>query len=231
MSVPGRLLFLGGFGVRGSAYDSILSLLPEMTLVDVPSFTYGEASEKLSSHTQSGEAVLAGWSLGSLFALRFALENPSRIKALLLTGATARFCEKEGYENGIPEKSLESMIKLMDRNPDQVMTRFYASILERVPDKDRLISQLLNDPCPVESLSAGLNALKETDLLDGLPGLKVPVMIIQGDGDKITPLAGARIMQSLLIDAALVTYHGGHSLIFEKPALFCRVCQEYLRYP
>jgi pimeloyl-ACP methyl ester carboxylesterase len=222
-----KILFLGGFGIPDSFYRETASGPMEMTIIENPSFTYGEAAEKLSGQIKTGGAMIAAWSLGSLFALRYAIENPETVNGLFLTGATARFCEKPGYSNTIPEKTLLRLIRLLPGNPLKIMSRFYSSILDEVPGKDGLMARLLKDLPPAGTLIQGLEELHGTDLLDRLPEIKTPVMIAQGERDRTTPLEGARYMQERIRGARIMTYEGGHSLFFEQPGLFFSMLREF----
>lgn len=67
------------------------------------------------------------------------------------------------------------------------------------------------------------------DLRPLLPTIGVPTLLIWGDQDAETPLAGAAIMEREIPDAGLVVFPGaGHFSYADDPARFCRVVGHFL---
>jgi pimeloyl-ACP methyl ester carboxylesterase len=66
-------------------------------------------------------------------------------------------------------------------------------------------------------------------LLDGLCGLRVPVLLVWGDQDRVVPVAQARRAAAQLPDAqVLVLSGGGHLPHVEDPTAFGRALVAFL---
>jgi len=69
-----------------------------------------------------------------------------------------------------------------------------------------------------EVLRKTLVSLVNTDLRDIISNIKCPTLLIWGDNDTATPLADAKIIESLIPDAGLCVLEGtGHYSFCEKP--------------
>jgi pimeloyl-ACP methyl ester carboxylesterase len=82
---------------------------------------------------------------------------------------------------------------------------------------------------PVEVWSDLLVSLIEMDLAHALEHIRVPVLIIVGDVDRLTPPASALAMQRALPDARMVVFKGaGHCTLLERHDQFNRVVGRFL---
>lgn len=81
---------------------------------------------------------------------------------------------------------------------------------------ERMIAQ-----SPLATITALFGALAAHDKLAALPALRqIPVLIMVGDKDVLTPVDNSRAMADELPDAELVVLPGvGHMLMLERPAL------------
>lgn len=69
-----------------------------------------------------------------------------------------------------------------------------------------------------EVLRKTMVKLVNTDIRDVLPNIKCPTLLIWGENDTATPLADAKIIESLIADAGLCVIKGtGHFSFCEKP--------------
>jgi len=223
-----RNLFLSGFGLDRELCTVFLDKAAGLEYIPNPDFSYAQLCRTLERYALAEEKInLLGWSLGALFALRWTLDHPGKVNALFLTGATARFCAAADYDNGIKEKTLKLMIRQLPVNPQVVMGNFYASALEGIQDKDRHITRLLENLPPIACLLNGLQELLQTDLLEQVAGIGIPVCIYQGVQDRITPFAGARVLQSRLPAASIIAEPaGGHCLPVSHPEKTAACCVE-----
>ena len=71
--------------------------------------------------------------------------------------------------------------------------------------------------------------LVNSDLRELLPRVRVPTLLIWGSEDTETPLADAKLMESLIPDAGLVVFEGaGHYPYLEQPARFSTIARHFL---
>ncbi len=76
---------------------------------------------------------------------------------------------------------------------------------------------------------ATLASLGKHDAWDLLPSVRIPVALVTGDRDMLTPLAAARRMQQLLPDATLTVLPGGtHYTPLEFPEDVCAAIERLL---
>jgi|GEM_PF-1471813 len=219
-------VIIPGFASDIILFKEFINNNPGTEFIDLSEYTYDEIKIKLNKVTGNNEKLnIFGWSLGSLFALRWTAENPDTVSSLFLTGATARFCEKEGYENGVSLKKLDQMIRLVSRKKEAVLMDFFNNVFEHVDNKEHYIDFLIAKSFETDHLINGLNELRDTDLLEIVKKIEVPVFIFQGKNDRITALSGAGYLNDSLKNSQLVVYNGGHSLFLENTGL----CSEYWR--
>jgi pimeloyl-ACP methyl ester carboxylesterase len=157
--------------------------------------------------------------MGTLFALRWTAERPESVKSLFLTGATARFCAAEGYENGIESAKLREMARLLVKNKDGVMRAFFSSFLEESSAKPAILARLMRNVPGPEILLSGLAELDGMDLLEEIPSIKARVRIVQGSRDRITPVFGAEEIAARLPGAELSVVDGNHAVFLEQPGV------------
>ena len=74
-----------------------------------------------------------------------------------------------------------------------------------------------------------LRSLLDLDLAGALRSVRVPVLVLVGEGDRVTPLRGARAMTDALPDGRLVVVRGaGHLAMLERPESFTDAVEAFL---
>jgi pimeloyl-[acyl-carrier protein] methyl ester esterase len=213
-------LIITGFATTPAIFQSIISLIPHTEALEIPDFNYSTVEKQMELHREHGKVNLLGWSLGSLYAIKWTLEHPGLVNTLTLLGATPSFTAKEGYDNGIPEAMLDKMIRLIRLKPKAVLKDFYQSIFRYTSQPEILMeSQLANDFSDM-ALSEGLSALKQFDLRRDIGQIQCPVEIIHGSNDPITPLYGALWIAERITGSRLTVTEGGHCVFLENKDLF-----------
>jgi pimeloyl-ACP methyl ester carboxylesterase len=189
---------------------------------------------------QARRCVLVGWSLGSLFALRAAVEAESdaensqrpasKIAALVLVAATARMCSAEGY-SGADARMLAAMRVRMKRTPEAVLEEF-ASACAAPDGGDAVRLSWLRQArqFSAEELAAGLDSLATLDLRERLEEIGSQCRILHGDCDRIVPLASAQFLAGRIRGAELQVLAGrGHALPFTAAEEIARTVASVLR--
>ena len=154
-----------------------------------------------SQHLQ--EVDLAGWSMGGWIAMRVALQQPERIRRLvLLDSAGLRF--RLGFDPALFQPAsptdLAALEELLVPHP-RPLPRFLAMAMLRRGDD---IGWVVNRS--VQSMMTG------TDLVDGkLGALTMPVLIGWGEQDRLIPLSvGYRLHAEILQSELDVYANCGH---------------------
>lgn len=146
---------------------------------------------------------LGGWSMGGAIAQHVAAEHPERVRRLLLFDSAGLFVlpawDTRLFTPGNPAE-LDQLDALLMPHPPKVPA-FVARDILRVSDHRAWIIH--------RALAAMLTGQDATDKL--LPQLKMPVLIVWGAEDKITPLSLGQTMRQMLPQSELDVVPGcGH---------------------
>jgi pimeloyl-ACP methyl ester carboxylesterase len=148
--------------------------------------------------------ALAGWSMGGWIAMRVALDEPERVSRLLLYDS-AGLMFKVGFTRDVFVPTTLAQLDVLNKmlNPDPVphIPGFLArDLLRRVQDDSWVVQRSVN------SMMTG------ADLLDGqLSALDMPVLIVWGKQDRLTPLSVGEEIHREAPDSTLAVIDGcGH---------------------
>jgi len=162
-------------------------------------------------------AVVGGLSLGGFMSLAFQLAHPERVRALLLcdTGPGYRSDEARAKWNRMAEKSAvhfeEKGLDAAGRSPEvQAAVKYHKSA------------------AGLAHSARGMLAQVDSRVIDHLPDIDVPTLIIVGEKDE--PYHGAsQYMQSKIPGSRLeVIPAAGHAANMDQPEAFNRVLLEFL---
>lgn len=152
-----------------------------------------------ASATPSG--VILAISEAGPMALKFAHENPERVRGLILVGTTASFMERKDYPIGIPEKALDMLHQHWGKGTLRQI--FFPSLSTDVIEDQtyRSMEQLL---APRPSIRTLVETLKEIDVRPLLPEISVPALVIHFTGDLTVPARMGRDLAERLPNATFM---------------------------
>jgi len=165
-------------------------------------------------------AVVFGNSMGGQVALNMALTAPERVIGLVLTGSAGLL--ERGYTNDTPLRPSRNYIR------KRVEEIFYNPIhaTDELIDEVYRIFKVNRNKLQIVRLA---RALKLSNMRDKLPRIRVPVLLIWGREDHVTPLSVAEIFAERLPNARMVVLNGcGHAPNIEEPEIFNQLSQEFL---
>ena len=167
------------------------------------------------------KSILCGLSLGGYIALNAVLKHPDRFDGLILNDTQCIADTPEIKENrcnaiiSIKEKGVEQYA-------DEIIKKLFAqetftknkNVVDAV--KEMIIST------QKQSLCNTLHALAERkETCDQLPEINIPVLIMVGQEDKITPIAAAQQMHEKILNSKLeIIQQAGHLSNLESPTVF-----------
>ena len=152
--------------------------------------------------------VLAGWSLGGMFALQQAKSLAPGSK-LVLINSTAKFCSDTESPHGVPESELRSLAIAMRRQPKETLARFY----DQSARPHAAIGQGTSHPEDSNVLLDGLACLRELDLRDTANSLLVPTLILNSSEDQVIAPAASEDLSRRVRYSKHVVHDGvGHDL-------------------
>ncbi len=232
-----RLYFVHGSGMTGSVWDPLRQLFPESVALDLPGHSGGEclagieeyarwlksrlqddAEELVSNNAESQEpknggsssgAVIIGHSLGAGVALQLALDSPESIRALVLIGSGARL--------RVMPALLESLQTQTEAGDETIsdgvlsMTR-----LIEASHRDKINQSMQRNGASV--LLSDLRACDQFDVLDRIHEIKLPVLLICGEQDIMTPPKYSEFLEQQLPDARFERVKNASHMVFAEKA-------------
>jgi pimeloyl-ACP methyl ester carboxylesterase/ketosteroid isomerase-like protein len=160
-------------------------------------------------------AIVGGLSLGGVMSLAFNVAHPERVQALVLcdTGPGFRNPEARHQWN---ERALARARELEEKG----MAAF------RGGGETRLGTH--RSPLGLANAARGMLTQHTSDLIDSLPDIAVPTLVLVGSEDK-NFLAAADYMAGKIADAQKAVIDGaGHAANLDRPEAFNRALGEFL---
>ena len=187
-------------------------------------------------------AVVVGNSLGGLVGLRLALANPERVAALGLLASAGlgrrvspamRSLALPGYGGlavawgkrppGAAQRAL-GRAALLFGSPRKVPLKWLKEQYGLARQPGFLEAQLATVRAQI-----GLRGQRQL-VLDQLPSLRVPTLVVWGEHDRVLPLAQAREAISRIPDGTLKLIPGcGHLPQVERPDQLVQILQRFLK--
>jgi len=170
-------------------------------------------------------ATLVGWSLGGQTAFKAtALDDQHRFAQLVLVGSNGvRASRSDRFPFGAPPEALEESL-LREEFSDRLKARrssIATGFAAHAPDAlvDWLVS--LSMQMPSWAAAALYHAMLNTDLIDDIDAIDIPVLQIIGEQDPVHSARGAHWLCGRLAESTLVELPGcGHFPMFEAPDEF-----------
>lgn len=168
-----------------------------------------------------GRAILGGNSFGGHVALQIALRHPLRVVGLILTGSSGLF--ERGFDRHVPRRPERAWLK------EKMKEVFFdeAFVTDALVEE---IHEVLSDRRRITAFVRIAASAKNDNLRELLPKIQVPVLLVWGMNDKITPPSVAREFQERLPFAELEFIDEcGHAATLEKPSEFNRIVERFLQ--
>ena len=144
-------------------------------------------------------AHVVGWSLGGELALALAQRSPSRVASLTLISSTPCFMNRDDWVAGQPASLLDDFDQRLAADPAALLKRFATLIRhgDAKASRDRSLAEYLAQAYETDParLAAGLQLLRQVDLRTDSAAMSVPLMLVHGTRDAVTPLPAAQWLQ------------------------------------
>jgi pimeloyl-[acyl-carrier protein] methyl ester esterase len=225
MTPPPSQFFIGGWGSTDSVWRGTLT---QASLAEPHFLSWLDCVQNwpgvlTALSSLPGRCLLVGWSLGSVLALRAALDLPEKVAAMVLVSGTPCMCAGKDH-GGIDPRMLAAMRVRMARNPGPVLDEFAHQCA--TPDGDAetraCYLQQAEQFSPAE-LAVGLECLSSLDVRERLGEIHVPCRVLHGACDQIVPVRSAQFLAEQIPLAELDVIEGrGHALPFTAPAEIAR---------
>lgn len=224
MGVRPTLLLLPGMLNSTRVFDAALalaSLQAEVRVADVTSQSdiasmAADAWARVADVPPGQPLILAGYSMGGYVALQMLAEARRPVQALGLISSSARPDEPEA---GVQR---ERAIAAIERDFERYLWSLLGfSLSARSRQDEALVAAVRADMRAVGAQAAVRQhraAASRKDQRDRLHALRMPVQLLCGSADAVTPLAASQEMAAAVVQGRLDVVEGaGHLLPFEHP--------------
>jgi len=227
------LLLLHGLMGALSNWDAVIRdfskeyrvVIPILPIYDLPLLTTGVKTlakhvHRFVTHLGLTDVTLLGNSLGGHVGLIYCINHPQVVKSLVLTGSSGLY--ENAFGGSFPRRESYDFVK------EKVEYTFYdpkVATKELVDD----VFQTINDRNRVIRILAMAKSAIRHNMAKDLHKINIPVALIWGRNDKITPPEVAVEFNQLLPNSELHWIDQcGHAPMMEHPEEFNRLLKAFL---
>ena len=192
---------------------------------------YAAAVGRLLDQLEISRCAVAGHSLGTLIAARFALTSPSRVAALFLLSPALGYGAAKG--DTLPPAVAARLTELDRLGPEGLAAARAPSLLADPAARPDVLQEVERAMAAVRrpGYDQAARFLAGGRLLVDATNIRVPAAVLVGAQDRITPPASARrVFDALQESSPQPVYReiadAGHALCQEQPAEVARVIAE-----
>ena len=203
-------------------YRVIIPMLPiyELPLLTLGVKTLSKFVHKFIKHKELENIIILGNSLGGHVALVYAISHPEKLKSMVLAGSSGLY--ENAFGGSFPKRESYEFIK------GKVEYTFYdpkTATKELVDD----VYATVNDRSKIIRLLAMAKSAIRHNMAKDLHKITLPVALIWGKDDRITPPEVAVEFSNMLPNAELNWIEQcGHAPMMEQPVAFNRILKEFL---
>lgn len=205
--------------------DRYRVVIPMLPIYDLPLLTTGVKSlakfvHKFVKYKKFQNMIVLGNSLGGHVGLVFVTSHPEFVKALVLTGSSGLY--ENSFGGSFPKRENYDFIK------EKVEFTFYdpATATKALVDE---VFETVNDRNKVIRILAMAKSAIRHNMSKDLHKIKLPVALIWGKNDRITPPEVAEEFHNLLPNSELYWIDKcGHAPMMEQPAEFNQILNKVL---
>lgn len=214
-----KILFIHGAGGCGELWHYQAKRFPGCDAVTLPGHPDGtpcagvdEYRQWLRGHVAGngyGRVVLAGQSMGGAIALSYALAHPEDVAGLVLIGTGARLRVNPAF--------LKVLADNAGRPPSwyrEIAAPLYGAVDATV------LGAVLDRVCsfPVSTHLNDFLCCDRFDVMERIPEITAPVLLLCGERDVMTPVKYSRYLADRIPGSRMVVIPGaGHMVFLEKP--------------
>lgn len=184
---------------------------------EVTIHTYANDLNRLLQSLAIEKAHLVGLSMGGAVAQAFYRAHPDKVQSLVLA-ATFSYFPEEIKQASIASRTAYINQGKMEELAEIIASRSYTenAPIELIENARKIIAA--NDP---KAYHASMIASVNADSRDILAEIKVPVMIMVGEGDLTTPVECSQYLHQQITNSQLVVLPGARHIVTQEKAEEC----------
>jgi pimeloyl-ACP methyl ester carboxylesterase len=212
-----KLVFIHGSGMNGVVWQQQLDYFENAEALNLPAHPAGELVEGIEAYLdfvlsylqkQDEDFVIVGHSLGGALALKLALIELDRLKAIVLIGTGARLRVMPMILEMLEKSALEN-----NKIPSMMLAM---NDLIAEPLKSQIIAAMASNGANV--MHRDLSICDHFDVMNELPNITIPTLVLVGDKDQMTPPKYAEYMVNAMPNAKMEVIKGGTHMVFAEQA-------------
>lgn len=238
------LVLLHGWAMHGGVFDELIDALSadyRVHNIDLPG--HGRSTSEFPSGglpeltnlvlpVIPDHALVLGWSLGGLLALKLAQVKSPR--ALVLVNSSPRFVTNTQWPHGMAPEVFAQFFARLQQNMDGTVQDFLRLQVRgdahAAETFATLKASLLQHPASPETLQRGLALLRDADEGAAVSNIHVPTLVVAGEYDRITRPQACEQLARELPDARYVSIkRAGHAPFISHRDEFLTEVQRFLR--
>ena len=241
------LCLLHGWALNSRVWDPIVDELQrshQVTAIDLPGHGKSAPPDNgdysldhltgIISQQLKPDTVLAGWSLGGLIAINVAAKYPQLVRKLVLIASSPQFANTESWEYGVKKSVIDGFASDLRANYRETIHRFLAIQMYGSEKAKPVIRELrekvfANGEPHIDSLSHGLQILKNSDLWQAAAAIQCPTLIVLGEKDTLIPKGSGKQTQETIRQSELKIIKGaGHAPFISHPDEFLKIINPFI---
>ncbi|NRG18789.1 alpha/beta fold hydrolase [Rhizobiales bacterium] len=173
--------------------------------------------------------ALLGISQGGAFSIRYAVENPERVKCLVLLGGYVR-----GRRNR-PDSEQKELFEMLTTtieqgwgSPNPVFRHFFTSSFmpDAPPDVASSFDELQRIATSSEAALRLWHMNADVDVTELARKIQVPTLVLHCIGDRVAPIEEGRLIARLIPNATFVELPGNNHVLLEGTPAFDQFFEE-----
>lgn len=200
-------------------------MVPILPIYELPILTLGVKSlskyvNRFLKHKKLSQVVLIGNSLGGHVGLVFTTSHQENVKALVLTGSSGLY--ENAFGGSFPRRESYDYIR------EKVEFTFYDPAVATKELVDEVYKSVNDRSRVIRILALAKSAIRHNMSKD-LSRITIPVSLIWGKQDKVTPPEVAEEFHELLPNSELNWVDKcGHAPMMERPEVFNEYLEKFL---
>lgn len=240
-----ELVLLHGWGLHGGLWQTVIDPLARnfcVHAVDLPGHGHSprpgpltlDSVVDLLCRTFDCPLMVAGWSLGGLFALEWARRCPEQVERLILVASSPCFRQRDDWPHAMADEVLHKFADNLRQDYRATLQRFLAlqtmgDVYARAQLRSMQEQIFAHGEPDLAALNDGLELLRDVDWRTHVSELKQPGLLIYGARDRLVPPGAAHWLAGQWPAASLHLYDdSAHAPHLSHPVEFCEAIKSLL---